>query len=100
MIRLASTAARTIAFTTWNPSSEQAGHWIKSNPTDAAKVLGPLWGNLKVTTVETANRHRIYEVEPVSTDRLGEQQKIADAFLAAGLLPRAIDTRDVGTWKP
>jgi hypothetical protein len=71
-----------------NPG-QQAGNWAKSNPQDATKVLGPLWGNLDVTTVEAAaNDHRSYQVQAVSTDQLGEQQKIADAFYSAGRLPK------------
>jgi sulfonate transport system substrate-binding protein len=79
---------------------QEAGSWIKKNPRDAAQVLGPLWGNLDVETVEAANAHRSYQVEPVKADQLGEQQKIADAFFAAGLLPKAVDAKDVGIWKP
>lgn len=79
---------------------EKAGDWVKKNPQDAAKVLGPLWGNLDVTTVEAANAHRSYQVQPVTVDQLGEQQKIADAFFKAGLLPKAVDAKDVQTWKP
>ncbi|MFP5498348.1 MAG: aliphatic sulfonate ABC transporter substrate-binding protein [Gammaproteobacteria bacterium] len=78
----------------------QAGEWVKSHPRDAAKVLGPLWGNLDVETVEAANAHRSYEVRPVTLDQLGEQQKIADAFFKAGLLPKAVDAQDVQVWKP
>src|SRR5471032_448376 len=78
----------------------QAGEWVKSHPRDAAKVLGPLWGNLDVATVEAANAHRSYEVQPVTVEQLGEQQKIADAFFKAGLLPKAVDAQDVQTWKP
>jgi sulfonate transport system substrate-binding protein len=36
----------------------------------------------------------------VKGDQLGEQQKIADAFFAAGLLPKAVDAKDVEIWKP
>lgn len=79
---------------------QEAGSWIKKNPKDAAKVLGPLWGNLDAETVESANAHRSYQVEPVKADQLGEQQKIADAFFAAGLLPKAVDAKDVGIWAP
>ncbi|WP_226502749.1 aliphatic sulfonate ABC transporter substrate-binding protein [Pseudomonas sp. MWU16-30317] len=79
---------------------QQAGQWIKAHPQDAAKVLGPLWGNLDAPTVEAANAHRSYQVEPVQADQLGEQQKIADAFLAAKLLPKAVDAHDVQIWKP
>ena len=79
---------------------EKAGQWVKTNPQDAAKILGPLWGNLDVATVEAANAHRSYQVQPVTLDQLGEQQKIADAFFKAGLLPKAVDAKDVQTWKP
>ncbi|RQO43109.1 aliphatic sulfonate ABC transporter substrate-binding protein [Pseudomonas sp. KBW05] len=79
---------------------EKTGQWVKANPQDAAKVLGPLWGNLDVATVEAANAHRSYQVQPVTVDQLGEQQKIADAFFKAGLLPKAVDAKDVQTWKP
>jgi sulfonate transport system substrate-binding protein len=79
---------------------QQAGSWIKSNPRDAAQVLGPLWGNLDVATVEAANAHRSYQVQAVNAVQLGEQQKIADAFFAAGLLPKAVDAKDVDIWKP
>ena len=50
--------------------------------------------------VEQANGRRSYQVRPVQPDGLGEQQKIADAFFAEGLLPRAVDTRAVATWQP
>ncbi|MFY1662769.1 aliphatic sulfonate ABC transporter substrate-binding protein [Pseudomonas sp. Pseu.R1] len=79
---------------------QEAGQWVKKNPKDAAQVLGPLWGNLDTQTVEAANEHRSYHVEPVQAGNLGEQQKIADAFFAAGLLPKAVDASDVGIWKP
>jgi sulfonate transport system substrate-binding protein len=78
----------------------KAGDWVKHNPRDAAQILGPLWGNLDVETVETANAHRSYQVQPVKADQLGEQQKIADAFFAEGLLPKAVDAKDVEIWKP
>ena len=79
---------------------QQAGGWIKSHPRDAAQVLGPLWGNLDADTVEAANARRSYQVEPVNADQLGEQQKIADAFFKAGLLPAPVDAKDVDIWTP
>ena len=79
---------------------EQTGVWIKAHPAEAAKLLGPLWGNMDVATVEQANGHRTYAVKPVTRDSLGEQQRIADAFFAAGLLPKAIDARAVAVWQP
>ncbi|BBP76578.1 aliphatic sulfonate ABC transporter substrate-binding protein [Pseudomonas gingeri NCPPB 3146 = LMG 5327] len=79
---------------------QKSGTWIKTHPKEAAEILGPLWGGLDTATVEAANRHRSYEVQAVKADQLGEQQQIADAFLAAGLLPQKIDTQDVGIWQP
>lgn len=79
---------------------EKTGQWVKANPHDAAKVLGPLWGNLDTATVEAANAHRSYQVQPVTLDQLGEQQKIADAFFKAGLLPNVVDAKAVQTWQP
>ncbi|MCF5031914.1 ABC transporter substrate-binding protein, partial [Pseudomonas syringae] len=78
----------------------KAGIWLKANPRDAAKVLSPLWGNLDIETVEIANSHRAYQIQPVTHDQLDEQQHIADAFFAAGLLPKAVDAQDVEVWKP
>ena len=78
----------------------KAGDWLRANPRDAAKVLGPLWGNLDPAIVEQANARRSYQVRAVQPASLSEQQKIADAFFAAGLLPKAVDTRDVAIWQP
>ncbi|AQL37467.1 aliphatic sulfonate ABC transporter substrate-binding protein [Pseudomonas syringae] len=78
----------------------KTGSWLKANPKEAAHVLSPLWGNLDIETVEIANSHRSYQIQPVKRDELGEQQKIADAFFAAGLLPKAVDAGDVEIWKP
>ena len=78
----------------------KAGDWLRANPAEAARILGPLWGNLDPAIVQQANGRRSYQVRPVQPDGLGEQQKIADAFFAEGLLPRAVDTRAVATWQP
>ena len=79
---------------------QKTGRWVKEHPTDAAKVLGPLWGNLDVATVEQANARRSYDVQPVRADGLDEQQRIADAFFAEGLLPKPVDARAVSVWQP
>ncbi|MDH1056613.1 aliphatic sulfonate ABC transporter substrate-binding protein [Aquipseudomonas alcaligenes] len=78
----------------------KAGDWLRANPAEAARILGPLWGNLDPAIVQQANGRRSYQVRPVEPDGLGEQQQIADAFFAEGLLPRAVDTRAVATWQP
>lgn len=78
----------------------EIGQWTKANPDAAARVLGPLWGNLDSVTVQQANARRSYDVQPVCLDDLGEQQRIADAFLREGLLPKAVDARAVTLYQP
>ncbi|MBB3102198.1 aliphatic sulfonate ABC transporter substrate-binding protein [Azomonas macrocytogenes] len=78
----------------------KTGQWLRAHPKEGAKILGPLWGNLDPAIVEQANARRSYAVRAVQRESLEEQQRIADAFYAAGLLPRKIDARDVSIWKP
>lgn len=75
------------------------GAWVKAHPQEAAAQLATLWG-IDAPTVEAANAHRTYKVGPVTRDGLGEQQKIADTFLAEGLIPKKIDTLALGIWQP
>lgn len=77
---------------------KKAGRWVKQNPGEAAAQLAPAWG-LDAATVEAANARRSYDVRPVTGDSLAEQQKIADAFHAQGLLPRKIEVAAT-LWKP
>ncbi|MEI7613018.1 MAG: aliphatic sulfonate ABC transporter substrate-binding protein [Betaproteobacteria bacterium] len=74
------------------------GLWVKKNNRAAAALLAPVWG-LDVETVELANSRRSYDVRPVNASSLSEQQKIADTFQNEGLLPRKVNTADVGLWK-
>jgi sulfonate transport system substrate-binding protein len=78
----------------------KAGDWLRANPREAARILAPLWGNLAPEIVEQANARRSYRVRPVQAESLAEQQKIADAFFAEGLLPKRVDAREVSIWQP
>lgn len=64
----------------------QAGVWLRAHPQEAARTLAPIWG-LDAATIERANARRSYLVRPVIAQNFGEQQKIADTFFQAGLLP-------------
>lgn len=75
------------------------GAWVKQHPKEAAAFLAPLWG-IDVDTAALANSRRSYQVRTVVTEALGEQQRIADAFLAEGLLPRKINATAVSLFKP
>ncbi|MDB5950941.1 MAG: aliphatic sulfonate transporter substrate-binding protein [Massilia sp.] len=77
----------------------KTGAWVRQNPKEAAAFLAPLWG-VDADTAALANSRRSYEVRAVVLDALGEQQRIADAFLAEGLLPRKINATAVSLWKP
>lgn len=75
------------------------GRWVKQKPKEAAALLAPLWG-LDAETVELANSRRSYQVRAVAADALGEQQRIADAFFDAGLLPKKVNAAAVPLWAP
>lgn len=78
---------------------EQTGRWVKDSPQRAAEALSASW-KIDVATVMQANSRRSYKVNPVTAAGLSEQQKIADTFLAEGLIPRKVDTTDTTIWKP
>jgi sulfonate transport system substrate-binding protein len=77
----------------------KTGRWVRQSPKEAAALLAPVWG-LDAATVELANSRRSYEVRAVVTEALAEQQRIADAFHAAGLLPQKVVATAVPLWKP
>jgi len=78
---------------------QATGLWVKQNPQPAADILAGLWG-IDAPTVIEANSHRSYKVDAVTLAGLSEQQTIADAFFAEGLLPRKVDADDVTLWRP
>ncbi|QQC65664.1 aliphatic sulfonate ABC transporter substrate-binding protein [Paraburkholderia ginsengisoli] len=76
------------------------GKWVKAHPQDAAQILGPMWGNIPSPTVELANSRRSYDIVPVRRDQLAEQQRIADTYRAAGLIPATLKATDIRIWTP
>ncbi|WP_240766267.1 aliphatic sulfonate ABC transporter substrate-binding protein [Paraburkholderia flava] len=76
------------------------GKWVKAHPQEAAQILAPVWGNLPTPTVELANSRRSYAIVPVRREQLGEQQRIADTYRAAGLIPAALKATDIRIWTP
>jgi len=78
---------------------KKTGLWVRQNPKEAAAFLAPIWG-LDAPTIELANSRRSYDVRAVVVNALGEQQRIADAFFDAGLLPKKVNATDVSIWKP
>ena len=74
-----------------------AGEWVRAHPDDAAKLLAPIWG-LDAATIGRANARRSYAVRAVDSQHFGEQQKIADTFYRAALLPAPVDTATALRW--
>ncbi len=75
-----------------------AGDWVKRNPAEAARWHAPLIG-LDAATVEAANARRSYAVRTVDAAALAEQQRIADAFAAQGILPRKVAVSASPVWR-
>ena len=78
---------------------QRAGEWIKKNPGPAAEWHAPVIG-LDAPTVEAANLRRTYRVQAVDADALTGQQRIADAFTQAQILPRRVVIADSPVWRP
>lgn len=78
----------------------QTGQWVKSHPQEAARELGPLWGNIPPETVELANSRRSYDIVPVKVDELAEQQRIADTYYQARLIPKPLKIDAISVWTP
>ncbi|MET0334881.1 MAG: aliphatic sulfonate ABC transporter substrate-binding protein [Rhizobacter sp.] len=77
----------------------KAGEWIKANPAAAAEWHAPVLG-LDAATVTAANERRSYAVRPVDAEALSEQQRIADAFTGAQILPRKVQIGESPVWRP
>lgn len=78
---------------------QETGKWVKANPAEAARILGPAWG-LETDIVEKANERRSYQVRHVKAEDLTEQQRIADVFFAEGVLPKEINATEAEIWSP
>lgn len=78
---------------------QRAGEWVKANPGPAAEWHAPVIG-LDAATVEAANARRSYRVQPVDAEALAEQQRIADAFTRAAVLPRRPVVSESPVWRP
>ncbi len=65
------------------------GQWLKANLKQAASIIAPLQG-LDPAVVELSLQRYQFGVQPLTPTVAAEQQKIADAFLALGLIPKPI----------
>lgn len=79
---------------------KETGDWVRTHRDEAAQRLSPIWGGIEPQIIEAALGNRSYQVEPVSTSQFEAQQKIADAFFEAGVLPREVDTHNAHIYEP
>lgn len=79
---------------------QATGKWVKANPKEASERLSPIWGNVPAATVEQVNTRRSYAIVPMQRAQLAEQQRIADTFREAGLIPRELKSSDISLWSP
>jgi sulfonate transport system substrate-binding protein len=69
------------------------GRWVKTNLDQAAAQIAPLQG-LDVEVVKLSLHRYQFNVQPLTSAVVAEQQKIADTFFALKLIPKAIRIAD------
>ena len=68
--------------------------WAKGDIHAVAEQLAPSIG-LSVPVVEVALRRQSYGIKPLTDTVVADQQRVADTFLALGLLPKPVKISDV-----
>jgi sulfonate transport system substrate-binding protein len=67
--------------------------WAKTDIKGVAEQLSPSVG-LPIPVLEVALKRQAYGIRPIDRKVIGEQQQLADTFLALGLIPKAISVAD------
>jgi sulfonate transport system substrate-binding protein len=68
--------------------------WAKGDIHAVAEQLAPSIG-LPVPVVEVALKRQSYGIKPLTDSVIADQQRVADTFLALGLIPKPIKISDV-----
>jgi sulfonate transport system substrate-binding protein len=68
--------------------------WAKNDIHAVAEQLAPSIG-LSVPVVEVALKRQAYGIRPVTDAVIADQQQVADAFLALGLIPKPVKVSDI-----
>jgi len=71
----------------------EVGAWVKANPKAAAAEFSPLIG-IPAPILEVALGRQQYDVKPLTPDVAAQQQQVADAFAALGLIPKPVRIAD------
>jgi sulfonate transport system substrate-binding protein len=72
----------------------EVDEWARTDIHAVAEQLSPSVG-LPVDVLEVALKRQSYGIQPIDAQLIDKQQKLADAFLALGLIPKAISVSDV-----
>jgi sulfonate transport system substrate-binding protein len=72
----------------------EADEWTKNHIEEVAAQLSPSVG-LPAAVLAASLKRESYGIRPISDEVIASQQRIADTFLALGLVPRAITVSDV-----
>jgi len=69
------------------------GDEVKAEPKKAAEALSPSIG-IPADVLEVALRRQAFGIKPIDDAVIAEQQKVADRFVALGVLPKPIKVND------
>lgn len=72
---------------------DKVGEWAEKNPTEVAKILAPEL-KLDVSLLETVTRRRTYRLRRLTPSTLAEQQRVADEYFEAKLIPRRLNIKE------
>lgn len=73
---------------------DRVGRWANERPHEIAELLAPVL-RIEVATLERAEARRgRHSVQPLTEEIVAEQQRVADSYLRAQLIPRQIDVRE------
>ena len=72
----------------------EVDEWARTDIHAVAEQLSPSVG-LPVDVLEVALKRQSYGIQPIDAQLIDKQQKLADTFLALGLIPKAISVSDV-----
>lgn len=83
-----------------NKTFDEEGDWAKANRAEVAARLHEATGVDKTAVARAVERSE-YKVVPINDRIIATQQETADRFFKLGLIPKAVQVRDiVWTWTP
>ena len=72
----------------------ETDEWAKSNIHAVAEQLSPSIG-LPASVLEVSLQRESYGTVPINSEVIASQQRVADAFFALGLIPKAVNVSDL-----